>query len=93
MLVTGLEVPWGVAFLPDGAALVTERKSARLLRVAPDGTVTPVGTVAGVVAQGEGGLPDLVRSCRAPRPAPVGVPRCVCELRRGTICAVSEGAA
>ena len=56
MLVTGLEVPWGVAFLPDGAALVTERKSARLLRVAPDGTVTPVGTVAGVVAQGEGGL-------------------------------------
>ena len=56
VLVTGLEVPWGVAFLPDGAALVTERESARLLRVAPDGAVTPVGTVAGVVAQGEGGL-------------------------------------
>lgn len=55
-LVTGLEVPWGIAFLPDGAALVTERESARLLRVAPDGAVTPVGTVAGVVAQGEGGL-------------------------------------
>jgi glucose/arabinose dehydrogenase len=55
-LVTGLEVPWGVAFLPDGNALVTERESARLLRVAPDGATTPVGTVAGVVAQGEGGL-------------------------------------
>jgi glucose/arabinose dehydrogenase len=56
VLVTGLEVPWGVAFLPDGAALVTERKSARLLRVAADGSVAPIGTVSGVVAQGEGGL-------------------------------------
>jgi glucose/arabinose dehydrogenase len=55
-LVTGLEVPWAVGFLPDGSALVTERESARLLRVTADGTVTPIGTVAGVVAQGEGGL-------------------------------------
>jgi glucose/arabinose dehydrogenase len=56
VLVTGLEVPWGIAFLPDGNALVTERISARLLRVAPDGAVTPVGVVAGVVPLGEGGL-------------------------------------
>ncbi|GEL17857.1 PQQ-dependent sugar dehydrogenase [Pseudonocardia asaccharolytica] len=55
-LVTGLEVPWGLAFLPDGSALVTERESARLLRVSPDGAVTPVGTVAGVAVRGEGGL-------------------------------------
>jgi glucose/arabinose dehydrogenase len=56
VLATGLDVPWGLAFLPDGNALVTERESARLLRVAPDGTVTPVGVVAGVEPAGEGGL-------------------------------------
>jgi glucose/arabinose dehydrogenase len=56
VLVGGLEVPWGIAFLPDGDALVTERRSARLLRVAPDGTVTPLGVVAGVAPAGEGGL-------------------------------------
>ena len=56
VLVTGLDVPWGIAFLPDGNALVTERDSARLLRVGADGTVTPVGVVAGVAAAGEGGL-------------------------------------
>ncbi|MFC5995145.1 PQQ-dependent sugar dehydrogenase [Pseudonocardia hispaniensis] len=55
-LVTGLEVPWGLAFFPDGSALVTERESARLLRVSPEGAVTPVGTVTGVAARGEGGL-------------------------------------
>jgi glucose/arabinose dehydrogenase len=63
-LATGLEVPWGVAFLPDGNALVTERESARLLRVAPDGAVTPVGTVAGVAAEGEGGLMGVAVSPR-----------------------------
>ncbi len=56
VLVGGLEVPWGIAFLPDGAALVTERESARLLRVGADGTVTPLGVVAGVAPAGEGGL-------------------------------------
>ncbi len=56
VLAGGLDVPWALAFLPDGNALVTERDSARLLRVAPDGTVTPVGVVAGVDPGGEGGL-------------------------------------
>jgi glucose/arabinose dehydrogenase len=52
----GLQVPWGLAFLPDGSALVSERDSARILRVAPNGTTTALGQVPGVDAGGEGGL-------------------------------------
>jgi glucose/arabinose dehydrogenase len=51
-----LEVPWAVAFLPGGDALVTERDSARLVRVTASGDKTTVGTVPGVEPQGEGGL-------------------------------------
>ncbi|MES0832483.1 PQQ-dependent sugar dehydrogenase [Nocardiopsis tropica] len=56
---TGLEVPWGVAFLPDGSALVAQRDSAEVVRVADDGTVTGAGTVPGVSPSGEGGLLGL----------------------------------
>jgi glucose/arabinose dehydrogenase len=55
-LVEGLEVPWGVDFLPDGRAVVTERISGRVLRVDAGGEVTPLGTVSGAVPQGEAGL-------------------------------------
>src|SRR5436190_7846886 len=56
VLVGGLAVPWAIAFLPGGDALVTERDSARLLRVTPRGRVSTVGTVPGVEPSGEGGL-------------------------------------
>jgi glucose/arabinose dehydrogenase len=56
VLVRNLAVPWAIAFLPDGDALVTERDTARLLRVTPHGTVRTVGTVPGVEPYGEGGL-------------------------------------
>ena len=52
----GLSVPWGLAVLPDGSALVSERDSARLRVVHPDGRVDELGTVPGVVPGGEGGL-------------------------------------
>src|SRR2546430_8650064 len=56
VLVGGLAVPWAIAFLPGGDALVTERDSARLLRVTPYGRVTAIGTIPGVEPYGEGGL-------------------------------------
>ncbi|GAA5767747.1 hypothetical protein Aros01_04252 [Streptosporangium roseum] len=55
-LVEDLEVPWGIAFLPGGDALVTERGTARLLRVTEAGKVTEVGEIGDVRPDGEGGL-------------------------------------
>jgi glucose/arabinose dehydrogenase len=55
-LTTGLAVPWAIAFLPGGDALVTERDTARLMRVTPAGKVSTVGKVPGVSPAGEGGL-------------------------------------
>ena len=56
---TGLEVPWEIAFLPDGRALVTERPG-RVRLLDADGKLRrePVATVD-VSAQGEGGLLGL----------------------------------
>jgi glucose/arabinose dehydrogenase len=50
-----LEVPWGIAFLPDGTALVTERDSGRVFQVG-DGKVDQVGRVEEAQANGEAGL-------------------------------------
>src|SRR3954451_2187014 len=50
-----LATPWGIAFLPDGSALVTERDSGKVLQV-KDRHVTQVGTIDEAQAQGEGGL-------------------------------------
>ncbi len=58
----GLDVPWGLAFLPDGAALVGERDSGRILRVVPGTEPAEAYRVPGVVAAGEGGLLGLAVS-------------------------------
>jgi glucose/arabinose dehydrogenase len=66
VIATGLQVPWGIAFLPNGDALVTERTTARILRI-PRGGGEPrtVRTLPGVdTAAGEGGLLGLAVSPR-----------------------------
>jgi glucose/arabinose dehydrogenase len=55
-LVDLLEVPWGVDFLPDGAAVVTERISGRVLQVTADGTLTRLGAITAAAPEGEAGL-------------------------------------
>jgi len=55
----GLTSPWGLAFLPDRSALVSERDTGRIKRVSPGGSVSTVGTVPGVDPGGEGGLMGL----------------------------------
>lgn len=56
----GLRLPWGLAFLPEGDMLVTERPGA-LRRVSADGTVSePLDGVPEVVFGGQGGLLDVI---------------------------------
>ncbi|MDA0136118.1 PQQ-dependent sugar dehydrogenase [Solirubrobacter sp. CPCC 204708] len=64
VIATGLDVPWGIAFLPDGDALVAERSTARVLRIdAGGGEPRRVMTVPGVArGAGEGGLLGLAVS-------------------------------
>jgi len=51
-----LSVPWGVDFLPDGTAIVTERDTRRVLTIDDRGKVTEVGSVQEAAPQGEAGL-------------------------------------
>jgi glucose/arabinose dehydrogenase len=54
-IATGLRVPWGLAFLPDGTAIVTERDSGRVLAI-KDKQVTEIGQVDEAAPAGEAGL-------------------------------------
>ncbi len=62
LVATGMQIPWGLAFLPDGSALVSERATARIFRVRPGAAPVLVTTVAGVVPAGESGLLGLAVS-------------------------------
>jgi glucose/arabinose dehydrogenase len=59
IVLEGLSVPWGMAFLPDGRVLITERSGN--LRVVKDGKLVSqsITGVPQVQAQGQGGLLDV----------------------------------
>ena len=58
-VVTGLDRPWGLAWLPDGRMLVTERPGA--LRIVETGgrLSAPVAGVPAVFVKGQGGMLDV----------------------------------
>ena len=57
-IATGLEHPWAVEVMPDGAYLVTERPGR--MRLVRDGKVSaPISGVPEVYAHGQGGLLDI----------------------------------
>jgi glucose/arabinose dehydrogenase len=61
-LLGGLSHPWGLAFLPDGAMLVTERPG-RLHRIAADGTITTLlDEVPRLFMRGQSGVLDVAVS-------------------------------
>jgi glucose/arabinose dehydrogenase len=62
-VVTGLASPWSILRIPgtatDSLTFVSERDSGVVEQVNDDGSLTPIGTVPGVVHEGEGGLLGL----------------------------------
>lgn len=55
----GMQIPWGIAFLPGKQLLVTDRVG-KLYRFTKEGTQTEIKGVPEVVAEGQGGLMDVI---------------------------------
>lgn len=63
VVASGLDTPWGLALLPDGSALVGERRTGRILQVFPDRSpAQEIMTVPGLDPSGDGGLLGLALS-------------------------------
>lgn len=60
-VLSGLDVPWALAFLPDGRLLVTQRKGMLVEAVRDDGrwTARPIKGLPRVWVRDEGGLLDI----------------------------------
>jgi glucose/arabinose dehydrogenase len=59
VIASGLEAPWSILRLPNGATLISERDTARIRELLPDGSLRDAATLAGVQPNGEGGLLGL----------------------------------
>jgi len=59
IVASGLEHPWGLALLPDGRWLVTERPGRLRLITAQGAVSAPVAGLPAVAARGQGGLLDV----------------------------------
>lgn len=59
-VVSGLDHPWGLAFLPDGRMLVTERSGTlRTVDASGQNLSVPITGLPAVVVSGQGGLLDV----------------------------------
>jgi glucose/arabinose dehydrogenase len=58
-VVSGLEHPWSLAFLPDGSMLVTERPGRMRIVSAKGALSPPIAGLPRVDARGQGGLLDV----------------------------------
>ncbi len=58
-MVSGLDEPWAIGFLPEGGVLITER-GGRLLSFSAEGEVQTVAGLPQVDVNGQGGLLDVM---------------------------------
>ncbi|MCU1508701.1 MAG: glucose dehydrogenase [Glaciihabitans sp.] len=66
VIATDLDVPWSMVRLSSGVTLVSERDTALVKEVRPNGALSVVGTVPGVAPNGEGGLLGLAVAASDP---------------------------
>ena len=57
-LASGMDNPWGITFIDDGAILITEQ-SGKLFKRSSDGTITEISGIPKVKAKGQGGLMEI----------------------------------
>lgn len=62
IIADGLQNPWGMQFLPDGAILVTEREGA--MRIVKNGNMgDPIAGLPEIAVAGQSGLLDVATAC------------------------------